>query len=84
MQRHRLIFDALLLPFHEDITTPAAFAVHADLDTLALEEDPVSSAQIIRFGEPPPCQLFLTSKVVQPLRAGHVLVTKIPFLHGGH
>jgi hypothetical protein len=84
MQRHRLIFDGLLLLFHEYITPPAAVAVRADLDTRVLEEDPVSSAQIIRFGEPPPRQVFLTWKVVQPLRAGHVLVTKIPFLHGGH
>ena len=34
------------MPFHEYVTPPAAFAVHADLDPLVLEEDPVSSAQI--------------------------------------
>ena len=46
MQRHRLIFDALLLLFHEYITPPAAFAVDPDLDTLVIEEDPVSSDRL--------------------------------------
>jgi hypothetical protein len=49
-QRHRLIFVALPLPFHEYVTPPAAVAVHADLDTLVLEEAPVSSAQIDPIG----------------------------------